>query len=49
MMKQLTQPQLKTAKQMNETGVTWAVVAAYYQVTRDQLRKQIKHYEETNK
>ena len=47
-MKQLTQPQLETAKQMNNTGVTWVVVAAYYKVTTDQLRKQIKDYEETN-
>ena len=49
MMKQPTQPQLKTAKQMNNTGITWKAVAQYYKLSTTQLRKQIKDYEATNK
>ena len=37
MMKQPTQPQLKTAKQMNNTGITWKAVAQYYKLSTTQL------------
>ncbi|QNI94775.1 hypothetical protein SynA15127_01700 [Synechococcus sp. A15-127] len=49
MMKQLTQPQLETAKQMNNTGINRKVVVQYYKLSTTQLRKQIKDYEATNK
>lgn len=46
--KQLSHVELETAKQMNEQGITWSIVAAFYKTTTTRLREQIKHYENTN-
>ena len=52
-MKQLTQPQLETAKQMNNTGITWKVVAQYYKLSTTQLHNytttQLHNYENESK
>ena len=45
----LNNTELQKAKEMNQSGISWSIIAAYYKTNRDQLRKQIKHYEEAYK
>ena len=45
----LTKQELELAKRMNDTGITWSIVAAYYKTNINTLREQIKDYETTIK
>ena len=45
----MTTEQITQAIAMHESGLTtWPVIAAYFKVRPDQLRTQIKRYEQTN-
>ena len=42
---QLTKEQMQTAKQLHQSGVTWSVVATYFNLSQAQLLKNRKHYD----
>jgi len=41
----MDQEQVKTAIEMNKSGVQWTVIASYFNVTMNQLRKERKEYD----
>jgi DNA invertase Pin-like site-specific DNA recombinase len=44
----MDEQQIKQARQLHDSGVTWSVIAALFKASQETLRKQIKHYEKTN-
>ena len=44
----LTSLQLNQAAEMNNQGITWTIIAAYFKTTTTKLRTQLKHYEQSN-
>ena len=43
----MTTLQIQQAIQMHDKGMSRTIVSAYFKVSADKLRKQIKHYEAT--
>lgn len=44
----MTNQQLEQANLMHESGIKWELVAAYFKLSTDTLRKQLKTYAKTN-
>ena len=43
----MTNQEINQAIQMHDSGIKWELVAAYYKVTTNKLRQQIKDYHES--
>ena len=41
----LTTEQMKLAHELHNTGVSWAIVAQYFNLSQGQLNRTRKHYE----
>ena len=37
--------QLEQAKEMHDSGITWDIIASFFNTNRKQLRKQMKAYD----
>jgi len=44
----LTTQEIEQAIELHDSGMSWNIVAAYYKLSTEKLRKQIKLYDETN-
>lgn len=45
----MTKQQMQKALEMKETGLSWLIIASYFNMTTDTLRKHRKHYEQQTK
>ena len=41
----MTNEQIKQANAMNDSGISWSIIASYYGLTTTQLLKERKHYD----
>ena len=44
----MTTKQLQQAIEMHKSGITWLIIASYFNTTTDKLRRRLKRYEQTN-